>query len=346
MRFLIACTALLLSVLSAAAEPKPRGDRWLGVGVTDPKDKDYEKAFTEAQGVGMRHLVLSFDWRDLETKPGVFAPSPDFLEIANAWYPPRKVPVHLMIRPLHTNQDARPEHLKGKPFDAPEMIASFKALLDWIFSRCPDLEIPSISIGSESDIWLGEDEAKWTQFGAFLRETAAHARKLRPGIRVASEATYAAFSGKAEPRLRALVAHCDVVGASHYPVNESFAAAKPAEIREVFRKVAAFAGRKPVFFYQLGYPSGEGCRSSEARQAEFIREMFAAWDAHAVAIPFVNLTWSEDIPKEAVEGYTKYYQFDAPGFRDFLGSLGMRHAGGKAKEAWGALKAESEKRGW
>ncbi len=339
---------LTLTLLGAAVAetPAPRGERWLGIGVTDPKDGDYAKAFEEAQEAGLRHNVLSFDWRDLETKPGEFHPEPNFLQIANAWYPPKGVPVHLMIRPLHTNQDARPEHLKGKPFDDPKVIASFKALLDWAFAQCPELEVPSLSIGSESDIWLGEDETRWKQFGVFLKETSAHARKVRPGVRIASEATLSAFSGKKAPHLKALVACCDVVGCSDYPLRDDGLVKDPSAVRDTFETACALAGDKPVFFYQLGYPSGAGCASSEEAQARFIRELFAAWDAHAKAVPFVNITWMDDIPAAAVEGYTKYYQFDTKAFRDFLGTLGLRREGGAPKPAWTALREETKKRGW
>jgi hypothetical protein len=329
-----------------SAAPAPRGERRLGIGVTDPKDHDYATAFTEAQRVGLQDNVLSFDWRDLETKPGEFKPETNFLRIANAWYPPKKVPVHLMIRPIHTNQDARPDHLKGKPFDDRGVIASFNALLDWAFAQCPDLEVPSLSIGSESNLWLGDDEARWKQFGTFLKETAAHARKIRPRTLVASEATLAAFTGKNAPRLKALVACCDVVGCSDYPLNEDGSVKDPSAVRETIKVACAFAGDKPVYFYQLGYPSGAGCGSSEDKQATFVRELFAAWDAHAKAVPFINVTWMDDIPAAAVEGYTKYYHFDTKAFRDFLGTLGMRNEGGKPKAAWAALAEETKKRGW
>ncbi|MBI2920687.1 MAG: hypothetical protein HYY18_06335 [Planctomycetes bacterium] len=329
-----------------AAGPQPRGERWLGIGVTDPKDGDYAKAFDEARRVGMRHVVLSFDWRDLETKPGEFRPEMDFLQIANAWYPPRKTPVHLMIRPIHTNQDVRPAHLKGLAFDDPKVVAAFKALLDWAFTRIPDLDVPSLSIGSEIDGWLGEDAARWNQYTAFVKETAAHARKLRPGLRIACEAMFAGLSRKSAPLLKALNAHCDVLGVSHYPINDASEVLPPSSIRDAFQAACDFAGDKPVFFYQLGYPSGAACKSTEEKQAQFVREVFAAWDTRAKAVPFLNLTWMDDIPASAVEGYTKYYQFDGKGFREFLGTLGMRHEGGKPKAAWGALAQETGKRGW
>lgn len=343
-----ACALLALALLGVAAAETPalRGDRKLGIGVTNPKDGDYEKAFKEAQGAGLQHNVLSFDWRDLETKPGEFKPEVNYLQIANVWYPPRKVPVHLMIRPLHTNQDARPAHFKDKPLDDPEVIAAFGKLLDWMFAQIPDLDVPSVSIGSESDVWLSEDEKRFPQFGKFLKEAAARVRKLRPSVKIASEFTLAGMRGKFAPQLKELLKLCDVAGASDYPMTKDTTVLAPAAVRETLKDAVAFAGGKPVFFYQLGYPSGAGCGGSEEKQAAFIRELFAAWDAQAKAVPFVNITWSEDIPASAVEGYCKYYQFDTKEFRDFLGTLGLREEGGKAKPAWGALAEETKKRGW
>lgn len=339
---------VLVLVGAARAETPvvPRGERQLALGVTNPKDGDYAKAFTEAQAAGLRHNVLSFDWADLETKPGEFKPETNFLAIANMWYPPRKVPVHLMIRPIHTNQDVRPAHLKGKAFDDPAVIASFKKLLDWVFAQCPDLDVPTISIGSESDAWLEQDETRWKAFGTFLKETAAHARTIRPGVRVASELRLEGIRGKNAARLKTLLAFCDVAGVSDYPLNPDTTVKDPSAVRDTFNDACAFAGTKPVFFYQLGYPSGPGCGSTEEKQATFVRELFAAWDAHAKAVAFVNITWTEDIPAAAVEGYTKFYHFDTKAFRDFLGTLGMRSEGGKGKPAWEALAEETKKRGW
>lgn len=349
-RFLLRTAGLALALVAAlpadADEPTPRGDRWLGLGVTDPQDHDYGRAFEEARAAGMRHLVLSFDWRDLETGPGEFRPDPNFLAIADAWYPPRATPVHLMIRPIHTNQDVRPAHLKDLPFDDPRVITAFRSLLDWVFAQAPHLEIPSLSIGSEIDIRLADDETAWRQYGAFLAEAAKHARARRPGLRIAAEATYAGVIGSSAARLRALEAACDVVGMSHYPITPESTVQDPGVVHEVFRTVRDFADGKPVFFYQLGYPSGAGCRSSEEAQARFIREVFAAWDAHAREIPFLNLTWTEEIPAASVEHYTRYYQFDAGAFREFLGTLGLRHPGGKPKAAWTALGEEARRRGW
>lgn len=345
----VAALSCLLCLATAFAEPpapKPKGDRLLALGVTMPPEGDYAKEFEEAQKAGLEHNVLSFDWADLETKEGEYKPATNFLEIANAWYPPRKVPVHLMIRPIHTNQDARPAFLKGKAFDDPKVIAAFKKLLDWAFAQIPDLDVPSLSIGSESDLWLEMDETCWKAFGTFLKETAAHARKLRPGLKVASEFRLAGIRGKSAARLKELLAHCDVAGVSDYPTDDQTIALDPATVRATFKDACTFAGSKPVFFYQLGYPSGAGCKSSEAKQAAFIREVFSAWDQHDKSVAFVNITWTVDIPAAAVEGYTKYYQYDTPAFRDFLGSLGLRHEDGKPKPAWEALIEETKKRGW
>ncbi|MEK7468896.1 MAG: hypothetical protein AAB074_16095 [Planctomycetota bacterium] len=347
----LATVASLALVISAAAEPpavapKPKGDRALALSVTMPREGDYAKEFEEAQKAGLRHNVLSFDWADLETAEGEYKPATNFLVIANAWYPPRKVPVHLMVRPIHTNQDARPAFRKGKAFDDPEVIAAFKRLLDWVFAQVPDLEVPSFSIGSESDLWLEQDDARWKAFGTFLKEAAAHARKLRPGLKVASEFRLAGIRGSHSARLKGLLSSCDVAGVSDYPIDDQTIALDPAAVRATFKDAVAFAGKKPVYFYQLGYPSGAGCKSSEEKQATFIREVFAAWDQHEKAVAFVNTTWTTDIPAAAVEGYTKYYQFDTPAFRDFLGSLGLRHEDGKPKPAWEALRDETKKRGW
>jgi hypothetical protein len=327
-------------------EPKPRGERILAIGVNDTQDGDYDKAFTEARRAGLHAMVHTFEWRDLETAPGVFQPNPNFLRDFNSYYPQTKTPVHLMILPIHTNQDVRPRDLLGKPFDDPSVIARFKKLLDFVFSQIPDVVVPSLSIGTEIDGFLGEDPRRWQAYEAFYKEVAEYARQKRKGVKIAAEAMSYAFSGKIATYLKSLNRHSDVIGASYYPVKDDLTVQPLTAISKAFQTITALVPDKPVYFYQIGFPSGEGVRSSPELQADFIRELFSAWDAYAERIGMLHLNWMNDLPPETLQAYTRFYAQREARFGDFLATLGLRAYSGEEKPAWKVLKEEAKARGW
>jgi hypothetical protein len=328
------------------AEPKPRGERILSIGVNDTRDGDYDKAFSDARRAGLQDMVHAFDWRELETAPGVYQPEPNILQRANSYYPKKKTAVHLIIAPIHSNQDVRPPDLAGKAFDDPAVIARFKKLLDFVFSQIPEVIVPSLSIGTEIDGLLLQDERRWQAYEAFYKEAAEYARQKRNGVKIAAEAMRYSFSGKGATFLRRLNRHSDLVGASYYPVKDDFSVEPLAGIRKTFQTITALVPEKPVAFYQIGFPSGEGVRSSPELQAEFIRELFAAWDGQAERIWMLHLNWMNDLPPETLQAYTKFYALRESRFGDFLATLGLRTYSGQEKPAWRVLREEARARGW
>lgn len=69
-------------------------------------------------------------WDDLEVQPGVYAPSPDFLQIGAAFYGPAGTRLLLEINPIDTNNERLPAHLGGLSRDDPQVVQAFQDLLD------------------------------------------------------------------------------------------------------------------------------------------------------------------------------------------------------------------------
>jgi hypothetical protein len=160
---------------------------------------------------------------------------------------------------------------------------------------------------------------------------------------------FTGYTGPDREKAISLNRYVDVVGVSYYPTDGLEQRARaPQTVYKDLETVVEIAQGKPIFFYQFGYPSGAKCGSSEVKQAQLIRESFQAWDKYPKQIQMVNFTWMHELSPAAVLGFTKYYQFDNPGFRDFLGSLGFRtwKGGGTDKLAWIVLKEEAKARGW
>jgi hypothetical protein len=133
---------------------------------------------------------------------------------------------------------------------------------------------------------------------------------------------------------------------SYYPLEKNGDAKAPSVVRADFDRIVALYPSQPIYFYQFGYPSSDYIQSSEARQAEFIREAFQAWDAHADHILLLDFTWLHDKSPAEVKGYEQYYGFSNRPFAEFLGSLGLRTYDGEDKEAFLTLLAEANARGW
>jgi len=328
--------------------PAPRGERLLGIDVTQAEDGDYDAAMDIVQSVGAEVVSLSLFWDDIETQPGEYAPTPNWLEIANAYYPARDVKLSLVISVIDTNNKRLPADLADAPFDDPAVIGRFKGLLDYVFSQIPDLEITSLAIGNEIDGYLGADPSLWRQYQTFYEAASAHARAMRPDLPVGTKATFAGLTGYARERLQELNRSSDVIMVTYYPLNDDFTVKDPSVVAADFEALIAVYPDRPIYVLEAGYPSSADCGSSEPKQAAFVRQLFRAWDAHASQIQLLFFTWLTDLPHSSVGDLTDYYAVSDNRFAEFLRTLGLRtySGSGSDKQALRALEAEAKARGW
>ena len=153
------------------------GDRILEINITDRADNDYQATLDMAKAAGSQSVSLSIDWSHFETSPGIYLPAdaPDnWLSIANAYFPGQEMKVSLFIRPVVTLARAVPADLENTAWDDPQMIARFKAFLDYAVALIPDLDLNVISIGSEHDVRFGLDAAVWADYTAFFAAAKDH----------------------------------------------------------------------------------------------------------------------------------------------------------------------------
>ncbi|NOU48340.1 MAG: T9SS type A sorting domain-containing protein [Bacteroidales bacterium] len=321
----------------------------IGVDITLPQNSTYtyDSALISCYNFGTRQIGLHFLWKSgLETTPGVFTFTN--LDIANAYYPYFNVQVDLNIDPIETNILELPTDLVNRTFDDIVVIDRFKILLDSVFNHIPDLQLSSLVIGSEIDAYLGTDQAKWTQYITFYREVAAYAKSLRPGLKVACEAMFTGLTGSAATYLQALNSNSDYIGVSYYPINNDFTVKSPTVAASDFSVVVDLYPAKPIFFYQLGYPSSSLCNSSEDKQAKFIEQVFQSWDTYHENIKMIDFTWLHDWSAEAVNYWSDYYGISDTAFIGFLGSIGLRNwdGNGSDKQAFIELKCQAKQRGY
>jgi hypothetical protein len=330
----------------AEATAVPRGDRMLGIDVSEGEGETYDQAFQLARQAGMQFTSLSLAWDDLEPRPGEFSADPNFLAIANQYYPAKNVPLALTITPIDTNRTRLPADLRGRAFDDPEVIARFERLLDYVFSQIPDVELAVLAIGNEVDATLGSDVAAWARYQTFFEATAAHARRLRPNLPVGVKVTMAGLTGETRWLAQALNAQSDVVLVTYYPLEADFGVRAADVVHEDLAALASLYPDRPIGVLEAGYPSSEKLGSSQALQAEFVRQIMRAWDAQAAGIAMLNFTWLTDAPRASVETWTDYYGLHDQRFAAYLATLGLRRSDGQSKPAFEALAAEAHARGW
>ena len=336
----------LPETLSDAVETEVGDERHLNISVTEAAGEEFDAAMNLALSLGAEAVPLSVYWDEIETEPGIFNPAPNWLEIANVYFPTKGLQLALTISVIDTNNLRMPSDLADKPFDDPVVVDRFTALLDYVASQVPQLSLTSLAIGNEVDVYLWQDAEKWAAYERFFAETAVHARTLFPEVPIGSKVTFGGIAGRQTASIQSLNRHSDVVLVTYYPLNADFQVRSPTAVHDDFQTLVNTFPRQTIHLLEVGYPSGAGNGSSEAQQAAFIHELFLAWDAHAEQIPVLNYTWLTDMPTTAVTEMTEYYGLAEPGFVSFLATLGLRTNNGEEKPAFTQFASETMERGF
>lgn len=329
---------------TAVSVPLPRGNRQLSIDITEGRDGDFNRAFALAADIGMDVTELSVYWDEIETSPNVYNPETNWLAIANTFYSANNTAVSFTISVIDTTSARLPADLADRPFDDPEVIQRFNNLLDYAAVQIPDMSLATISIGNEVDIFLRGKQ--WKEYEQFYQAVSVHAHELWPDTPVGVKATFDGLTGRVGDSLFSLNQISDAIFITYYPLNSDFTVREPETVLTDFDTISRRYPDRPLYFLELGYPSGKDNNSSQGMQAEFIHRTFQAWDAHLSQVKMISFAWLTDIDPRAVKEYERYYGLSDKGFASYLGSLGLRTFDDNDKEAYQILKKEAEKRGW
>jgi hypothetical protein len=342
---------ILISLLMAFAAIKgvlaaePKGNRILAMAINEGPGANFDSSFEAARAAGLQAVALNLDWDEVEKEPGVYRPEPNWLEIANKFYPPYRIKVELAINPIDTTADRRPQWLKEKSWDDPAVIEAYVRVINWALANTQALDRVSLSLGNEVDVLLGESVADWTSYSIFAAETAKAIKASHPELRIGIKTTFASFKGPVSKSVSALHAKMDIALLTYYPLNDDFTVKPPGSVADDMAFALDVLQGREVHFAEVGYPTSAACGSSPERQVEFVRQVFAAWDKHADQIRLINFVWVNDIGKDVRDDYVEFYGVNAPCFAEYLATLGLR-SGGVDKPAFKVLAEEAKKRGW
>lgn len=327
--------------------PRPKGDRILGIDVNMAEDNDYDKAFRLAKEAGMQVVPLSINWKDIETSPGKYEDPGDALKITNIYYPPTKTKIALYIRSVDTASKPVPADLLNIPFTDPVMAERYLKMLNWVFSQIPDVDIEFLSVADEMDLFWGDQRKQYQEWGSFFKSVKPALKAKRPDLKVGFTITLYGLTRDLAQEFQHNNQESDIVLVSYYP-NDDTGLQEPTVVSNDYDKLVATYPSRVIYIEQTGYPTSGFLGSSEAKQREFIRETFRAWDKHADQIKYISFAWLHDLPQSALDFYTQYYGTSDKNLMEFLRTLGFRTytGSGEDKESFRAIKAEAEARGW
>lgn len=298
----------------ADAGPVAKGARTLGVAVA-VGDVSFADQVRDVAAIGARTTNATFAWNDVERPedggaPVLFHPG---IHVVGLVVSSAEMKASLALAAVDATGPRLPTDLAARALDDPEVAARYEAATDYVLSQLPDLELTSYLVGTDVDVALGADAARWAAFATFFDRVAKHARTKRAGLRVGFVVTSAALDARRDLLAPSLAA-ADVVAVSHV-------GAVAADLGPI---VAAAPAGKPILLHAIGYPSSP----DEQAQAAFVRGVFASWDRHADRIPAL----------------TFFEIDDPPGATTTLGL--RRYADGRGKPAFAVLAAEARVRGF
>ena len=337
---------------AAEAGPLPKGSRILGLSVP-AQTQSFDDGTVIAKDAGATIDDVTFAWDEVETavdggtdggtQTYIFDA---FVHVANLTLSTYNEQMLLALTALDASGSRAPVELKTLPFDNAELATRYDALTDYVFASSEDVAIPAVLVGTEVDVALGDDPAKYAAWAAFVTHAAAHVHATHPKTKVGFTVRASNLAANAS-RLSAAWAASDIVGISLLPGLADAHAAAPEDVGAAFDSIAAVVPTDhPIWIHEVGSPTDPAAFGSEASQAAFVSAVFAAWDKHQDRFPVLVFRELLDTQTDvATAQAASYGRTDAP-FIAFLASLGLQTATQQPKAGFAALKQEAAARGF
>ncbi|MEP7300043.1 MAG: hypothetical protein ABI699_00825 [Caldimonas sp.] len=305
------------------------------------------EAASLAYGIGARGHIVTHTWREFEpASPGLDPDVASEIQLALDAARAGSLTLYLGIAVVNTSVKELPLDLAGRAFDDPVVRVRFHALLDRLVGANPG-RFRYLSIGNEVDEYLSAHPGEQAAYRAFYRDAAQYARSLDPALQVGVTGTAEGALGSHAASLQDLIsAGSDVVMLNYYPMQGDAtglaSVREPSVVASDFAGMLAFAGARPLLMQEVGYPASTVLNSSEAKQAAFVSQVFAAWKASNGRIPFLNVFLLHDLAPQTCDDLLVYYGLSlSHNYGAFLCSLGLRRADGTPRLAWQTLSDEA-----
>ena len=339
----------------------PNTKRILGMDIlnTTPASS-FENNMTTAKSIGATGMILGLGWNQIEKvtpndclAPGQYTDPGNALAIFNQILPLHETKLSLSISPISTSINLLPENLKDKGLNNPLVVCRFNKMLEFVFSKIPNIDLISIQFGNEIDGFSSADKdlSFWSEYWGFFSQVSQTAKKLRPNLKVSITGTLYGTIGEssnvlAKGGLEQLYKISDIVSVTYYPLNSNFSVKDPAVIDREITKLINLYPNKLIYFNEVGYPSGSRKYTKlNDDQEQFVEEIFKSWDKHINHIPFISFLRLNDLSREDAEFVARSYGLEThQAFISFLEKLGFKHFDGTHKDSFNKLRQEGSKR--
>jgi hypothetical protein len=295
-------------------------------------------ALLTARATGVNLAYLGYLWRELEPAPGEVDVAA--LRATLAGLQSLGFAVYVNLRIVDTNVNQLPPDLAGKPFDDPAVIARLDALVDSLLAVARERPLAALALGNEVDVYFGLHPVELPAFRALYQREAGRIHAALSSLPV-GVCTTSPVSNPNASIGDLLNGSSDVAVYTYYPFasGSDFRHRAPSTLEGDMSAMRLRAAPRPFALQEIGYSSSPANGSSDSLQADFVRR----FRAHVRGRPrgelyFANWFLYSDLPAAVVDTLVGYYGLDTPGFRAYLGHLGLRRADGAPKPAWEAWR--------
>lgn len=321
--------------------PGGSGTTWLGLAanpVADAPPDSFASAFLTARATGVTLLSYSVQWSRFETAPGHY----DLAELSQLLAMARTYDMGLYVsfHVIETNQRCVPPDLLLRSFQDPFLLARLDQALDTLAAVLRDGPVVACAIGNEVDVYLGLYPGELEDFRVLYAHAITKLHRRLPGVPVGVVVTSPV--GNAHARIGDdLNLYSDLAVYTYYPFvpGSDFVHRPPAALESDMAAMRMRVPGKPWALQEIGYSSAALNGSSDSLQADFVSRFrsFAA-AARRSDLRFASWFLYTDLDSAAVENLLGYYGLSTPGFRAYLGNLGLRAADGTPKRSWNAWR--------
>ncbi|MBI5709525.1 MAG: hypothetical protein HZC42_04360 [Candidatus Eisenbacteria bacterium] len=329
----------LLSGCSKKTPTEPGGPAhaWLGLAPNPAPGESLNAVLLTLRSTGVNLFYQYTPWDSFETAPGVYRTSllsqlvSGVRSLGGATY------VNLVI--VDTNRRRLPADIAGLAFDDPALVSRLDRLVDSVLAVARRQPLLALALGNEVDVYFSQHAAEFPAFLSLYQREVGRIHSALHGLPVGISTTWDGASGSRSAWADPLNAASDLAIYTYYPFQDGtdFLHRPPSTYATDVAAMRARNPGKPYALQEVGYSSSAVNAGSDSLQADFVRR-FRTHVAGSLASDLLFADWFlyTDLPAAAVDTLIAYYGFDTPGFRAYLGNLGLRHADGTPKPGWSA----------
>lgn len=334
---LLAALALLSGCSRKTTPTGPGGPAhaWLGLTPNPAPGESPDAVLLTLRSTGVNLFYQYAPWDSFETAPGVFRTSPLRQLVSTVRALGGATYVNLVI--VDTNRRRLPADIAGLAFNDPALVSRVDRVVDSVLAVARSQPLLALALGNEVDVYFSLNPGEFPAFLSLYQREVGRIHSALPGLPVGISTTWDGASGSRSAYADPLIAASDLAIYTYYPFQDGtdFVHRPPSTYEADVGAMRARNADKPYALQEAGYSSSAVNAGSDSLQADFVRR-FRTHVANSLASDLLFANWFlyTDLPAATVDTLIAYYGFDTPGFRAYLGNLGLRHADGTPKPGW------------